>query len=274
MLPRLSVIVLQYNKPDLTRECLWSFFDLCGTGHEVVLVDNASTDPLAAGVADAFPPVRMIRRARNDGFGAGNNEGARNAHGDILLLLNNDTVTAMDFVTPVLEFFAAHPAAGIAGPRILNPDGSLQLSCGQLPSFGREFADKLVAHGMERSWGPARAWARRTHASAHRTGWVTGAALFIRADLFRKMGGFDPAYFMFFEDKDLCLRAAEAGMETWYLPEAAVVHHRGSSGNEFTERQYRASQLHYYRRHRPTWEQWMVERYHRLRGWDAIEVDR
>ncbi len=269
MTPRLSVIVLQYNKPDLTRECLWSFFDLCGMRHEVILVDNASTDPQAAAVAAEFPPVRLLRRPTNDGFGAGNNAGAQGARGDILLFLNNDTVCTMDLASPVLEFFDAHPEVGIVGPRLLNRDGSLQLSCGALPSIGREVVDKVIAHGVDRRWNPALAVARRAHASTGRRGWVTGAALFIRAELFRSLKGFDPAYFMFFEDKDLCLRAAHAGSEVWHYADASVMHLRGSSTNERTNAYYRASQRYYYQCHRPPWERWLLRQYHRQRGWET-----
>jgi len=266
MAPRLSVIVLQYNKPDLTRACLRSFLKSCGPGHEIILVDNASTAAGAGEVANEFPGIRFLLRQENGGFSAGNNDGARLASGEILLFLNNDTVATSDFVSPALEFFSSHPSAAVVGPKLLNPDGSVQLSSGRLPSIVQELCDKWFYAAVDAGNRVAVKLAGRRYRRTHRTGWVSGAAMFVSAGLFRALGGFDESFFMFFEDKDLCMRAQHAGREVWYVADASLVHLRGASANAVTGRQYRQSQLRFYEKNRHAIQQALLRTYLKRRG--------
>lgn len=261
-----SIIVLQYNHAELTRQCLASLLAHVDRRHQVILVDNNSTDPQAREMGGEFPGVTFVACQENGGFSRGNNAGAVHATGDILLFLNNDTLLQSDFVAPILRRFDESPQAGIVGPRLLNGDESFQLSAGRLPTFGREMIDKAIAAATE---GSSRAVARIVEgwfARARTVGWVTGAALAIRRDVFVRVGGFEESFFMFFEDKDLCARVQNAGFEVWYDPASELRHLRGGSANSRTAMAYRASQVIYYGRHRSRLEQRLLAAYLRLTG--------
>ncbi|GJQ20569.1 MAG: glycosyl transferase [Bacteroidia bacterium] len=256
--PLVSVILVQHNQPGLTREAIESFRAHYRGPCEIIVVDNGSThsDRLPAG-------IHFLRNDQNRGYGAANNRASEEARGDVLLFLNNDTVTTMDFVSPVLEEFVNDPRIGIVGPKILNTDGTLQLSNGPLPSLRVEISDKILYRLVGKKWGPALRYAARAR-TRRETEWVTGAALFIRKDLFRKLGGFDERFFMFFEDKDLCARARLHGYLVRFVPEVSVIHLRGGSSGErreWIEQIYRESQFLYYEKHRPKMEKVLLRMY-------------
>ncbi|MBD3163548.1 MAG: glycosyltransferase, partial [Candidatus Eisenbacteria bacterium] len=225
----LSVVILQHGGAAMTRRAVESFRAACGPEPEVVVVDNASPVPSdRAGIA-GIAGVRSLLLADNLGFGAGNNRGAAQTSGAILLFLNNDTLTKEDFVTPVLEELRRHPEVGVVGPRIDNPNGSPQLSHGRLPSIAREAVDRAVYRLVD-AGGPAGRRIADRHVRERRgAGWVTGAALFIRRELFDRVGGFDEGFFLYFEETDFCFRAREAGHRCWYVPDARIVHVGGQS---------------------------------------------
>lgn len=264
----LSVIIVQYNNVHLTIQAIRSFRSHCGTDHQIIVVDNDSSDPSARNLESELPGVVILRNSNNEGFSKGNNIGAKHAKGDILLFLNNDTITTSDFVTPVLELFSRNLNVGIAGPRLLNEDGSFQLSCGRLPSFRRELSDKMLYGLVEKKNRLALRYAEQQTLNNRNVEWITGAALFIRREVFQRLGGFDEKMFMFFEDKDLCLRALRASNDVRFVPEASLIHLRGASSVEETkssvQRFYRRSQLHYYAKHRPLFERWLLRLYLKL----------
>ncbi|MDH5220482.1 MAG: glycosyltransferase family 2 protein [Betaproteobacteria bacterium] len=261
-----SIIVLQYNHADLTRQCLASLRAHVDRRHQLILVDNHSTEPAARELGTEFPDIELVACAENGGFSRGNNAGAARATGDVLLFLNNDTLVEADLVAPLLRRFDECPRAAIVGPKLLNADGSFQLSAGRLPSFAREIVDKAIAAAIDGGNRTARRLVERGFATARSVEWVTGAALAVRRDVFDRLGGFDPSFFMFFEDKDLCARVRQAGFEVWFEPAAELRHLRGGSANPRTARIYRASQVRYYRLHRPRLEQGLLGAYLRLGG--------
>jgi len=256
--PIVSIILVQHNQSRLTREAIDSLRSHYRGPHEIIVVDNGSTDPgpLPGGIL-------LLRNEENLGFGAANNRAAQNAQGEVLLFLNNDTLTTMDFVTPALNELLRDPRVGIVGPKILNADGTLQLSNGPLPSLRVEMTDKILYRLVGKKWDPAIRYAARVRTRSE-TEWVTGAALFIRSDVFRELGGFDERFFMFFEDKDLCARARLRGYVVRFVPGAEVIHLRGGSSGErrdWIERIYRESQFRYYEKHRPAVERILLRMY-------------
>lgn len=258
--------MLQYNNAELTRQCLSSLLAHTDQRHEVILVDNHSTDPEARQLGSSFPGIASIACDVNGGFSRGNNAGAMRATSDILLFLNNDTLIQSDFVTPLLRRFDRSPRAGIVGPRLLNVDGSFQLSAGRLPSFAQEMLDKAIAAAVNSGSRIASRALERRFVRATPVEWVTGAALAIRRDVFDLVGGFDESFFMYFEDKDLCARVRSAGFEVWFDPASELQHLRGGSANPRTALIYRTSQVRFYRRHRPRLEQHLLAAYLRLTG--------
>jgi N-acetylglucosaminyl-diphospho-decaprenol L-rhamnosyltransferase len=268
-MPALTTIIVNYNTRPELLDCLASIdrYPLHGD-HEVIVVDNASTDGSVAAIHERFPAVTVIEAGRNLGFGGANNVGIRAATGEMCLLLNSDTRVkpdALDRLTSALR----HDAGLVAvGPRIVDGDGRPELSFGRMISPWTEFTRKLSLRLYERGWGPAVRWADRLTRRPCEPDWVTGACLLAwRHDLLA-VGMFDERYFLYTEDVDLCAALRGLGRRIGFRPEAEIVHLRGRSGcqrPEATERAYRQSQIRFYRKHHPRWAR-LLEAYLRLRG--------
>ncbi|MFH1567348.1 MAG: glycosyltransferase family 2 protein [Gemmatimonadota bacterium] len=224
--PRLSICILSWNTRDLLRDCLQSVgADPEGGGWEVIVVDNGSVDGSPEMVREAFPRVRLIVNPCNLGFSGGNNAGLAQAGGDYLLLLNSDTRVAPGTLPRLVDYLEAHPGTGVVGPRLVNPDGSLQLSCGRPPGLGAEIVHKLLLHRVF----PFFRFGRWNHAATRSVGWVTGACLMARRAAVDQVGLLDDGIYMCFEDLDWCLRFRQAGWDVVYHPVGSVVHLEGQS---------------------------------------------
>ncbi len=264
-----SVIIVQHNHLSLTRAAIRSFREHHNKGYEIIVVDNASTQEDPRKLAEEFPDIQLLCNERNDGFSRANNRGAEVANGDLLFFLNNDTITQSNILMAVEEVFQRREEIGVIGPALRYPDGRFQLSAGRLPTFAGEMVDKVVYGLLDRriQWVEKRAAA--SYSSRRDVGWVTGAALFIRRDMFLQVGGFDEEFFMYFEDKDLCARVLNAGKKVCYFPGVSLVHLKAgsSSGSQAqTAREYRKSQLRYYKKHRTWIEIWALGIYLRMAG--------
>jgi N-acetylglucosaminyl-diphospho-decaprenol L-rhamnosyltransferase len=221
--PALSVIIVTWNAGDVLGACLDSLArqEIAG-GFETIVVDSGSTDGTAALLA-ARDDVITIAKAENVGFSVGNNEAARRARGRVLFFLNSDTELLDRDVLARLAEVASRPGVGLVGPRLENPDGSLQPSAAGQLGLGRAL---LVSSGLHRLL-PDRALARAApeHWSHSRTadvGWLMGAALAVRADLFAELGGFWPL--LYAEDTDLAYRARRRGLRVVHEPSVRVMH--------------------------------------------------
>ncbi len=261
---KLSVILLQYGGSAMTLSAIETFRTHCHLEHELLLVDNGSRNHADRDAASRIGNLRFLALEENVGFGAANNRAAAEASGEILLFLNNDTVTEDDFVSAVLGEFD-DPSVGIVGPCIVSGDGSPQLSCGPLPSITQEAIDRFFYRQVDRGTVAGKRYAERRSARRAPVGWVSGAAIFVRADLFRALHGFDESIFLYFEDKDLCARAWRAGSQVIFQPAGSVVHLRGGSSETKSREEiraiYRASQRIYYAKHRSRLEQWLLRLY-------------
>lgn len=266
----ISVIMIQHNNSSLTRDAIESFLKYHKNNFEIILVDNNSTEPEAIKFTKEFPDLTVIRSEKNLGFGAANNLAAQKSLGDILLFINNDVIITTEFLKKIEEEFYKNPTIGIIGPKLLNKDKSLQLSCGKLPSISMEFFDKILYSAVDKKNRLALNFINRKYLRKKQKGWVTGAALFIRKKLFLELSGFDESFFMYFEDKDLCARAAAKGMKVLYFPESSLIHLRGGSFNgsnqKFLVQKYRESQLYYYQKHKSKLEQIILMKYLKLFG--------
>ncbi len=226
--PRLSIITVNYQKPHFIRHLLKGIEEIrLGVDFEYFLVDNASGDGSADMVAQQFPWATLIRSEKNIGFGGGNNLALRVASGDYIFLCNPDLTLFAGELEKWMEWMDEHPLVGVSTPRVLNPDGSDQVSCYRFP--------QLLTPLLRRSALGRLPWARRhlhayTMAEMDRekeqdVDWGFGAALLIRRDVLEKIGHFDERFFMYFEDADLCRRAWEAGSRVCYTPVAKVMHY-------------------------------------------------
>lgn len=224
-----SVIVVSWNTRELLAQCLASVRAEAETvSLEAIVVDNHSEDGSPAMVRERFPEVRLLENEDNLGFVGGNNRALPLAEGRYLLLLNSDATLVPGATAALVHFMDAHPEAGIVGPRISNPDGSLQSSYMDFPTLWREFQLLTKLHVvLGRPYAPSHG--PDESREIHEADWVSGAGLMIRREAANQVGGLDPDYFMFSEEVDWCWRVRQAGWRNYYLPEAEVRHWGGQS---------------------------------------------
>jgi N-acetylglucosaminyl-diphospho-decaprenol L-rhamnosyltransferase len=217
-------------------------------------VDNASRDGSAELVRVRFPEARLLANAENVGFGRANNRAIALARGRYVLLLNPDTEPAPDAIRALVRFADANPTAGIVGGRLENEDGTHQHSAFRFPDWKQAlfgFFDNLVPLDSRINGRfPARRY-ERPFVAEH----LLGACLLIRREALATVGAFDPDYFMYFEETDLCARMRKAGWRNLYTPDARVRHVGASSTSapEVREKmsvEFHRSQARWYRTHR------------------------
>jgi N-acetylglucosaminyl-diphospho-decaprenol L-rhamnosyltransferase len=224
---KFSVLIVNYASWPLTLRCIESLDATGYGGFETIVVDNDSAAPprLPAG-------VRLIRNEENVGFARAHNRGIAASTGDIVILINPDTVVEKNFFVDLEEFFAETPKVGIVGPRILEADGELQLSARREISalsglLGRTslLTRMFPKSSLVKSQFPA--VTEGSHPSA--VDWVSGACMAIRKETLRGIGPLDERFFMYFEDADLCRRARASGWLVYYVPQVEIVHQTGAS---------------------------------------------
>ncbi|MGQ9457777.1 MAG: glycosyltransferase, partial [Anaerolineae bacterium] len=230
--PDVSVIVVNWNTRDLLRECLASAVAQADdVALELLVVDNASTDGSAQMVRQEFPQARLWENAENRGFAAANNQAIAQAQGRYLFLLNSDASLRPGALRALVEFLDAHPEAAVAGPSVLNPDGTVQPSCFRFPTAWDVFCEMAFLSSLfprsplfnRRGMGGVD---RRT---VREVDWVLGAAMAVRREWAERVGGLDEGYFIYAEELDWCRRIREAGGRAFFFPGAEVVHHGGVS---------------------------------------------
>jgi len=195
------------------------------------VVDNCSRDGTGDMVANDFPETVLIRNDRNRGFAAASNQAIRSGRGRYLLLLNPDTLVREGALEEMVGFLDRRPTAGGAGPRLLNPDGSLQPSVRAFPTMAAAF-QRFTILGSLGLFRRARSDYLQTDFDYDRPAVVDqpmGAALFLRREALAEVGILDEGFFLYFEEVDLCRRLTRSGRSLWYNPEATIVHRGGAS---------------------------------------------
>jgi hypothetical protein len=247
-----AVTVVNYNTCDHLRACLATVD--AESPVEVVILDNASTDGSAEMVRASYPHFKLVVNEKNPGYGAAANQAIGNCTSEYVLLLNSDTLLKPGAVQSLRAYLDGHPQAAIVGPRILNPDGSLQVSCFHFPSPLFAFLRSNTLGTLIRYIPFLRdrylpAW---SHNRPRRVPWVLGAALAIRRKAFEEVGGFDESFFMYSEEVDLSYRLNAAGWQVHFAPVADIVHVGGASTDrlktEMEIQRYSSTTL-FYRRH-------------------------
>jgi len=248
----ISVLIVNHDGRRHLHHCLERLAEAPSSHGEVIVADNASTDGSVEMVREEFPGVRLLELGENLGFGAANNRAAELARGDRLLLLNSDAWLEGDALERLSAALDADPHAGAAAPELRYPDGRRQFAW--VPETGvlGEALQKVRNRFEGRGWAhrPPPRWLPVLGRF-----WLTAACLLVRRQAFEEVGGFDEGYFLYFEDVDLGRRLRLAGWRLLPVP-GAVAHHvkGGSQRAGRAELEYRRSQLRYYRRHRPGWE--------------------
>jgi len=251
----LSVTICSWNTIDDLRACLASLRAVKDEADfEVVVVDNASEDGSPDMVAAEFPEFRLLRQTKNLGFTGGHNLAIAERRGHDVALLNSDTVVHQGAIRTLTTYFKEHPEAGIIGPKLLNPDGSLQFSCRRFPNpvaaafrntvLGRIFPNnRYVREYLMQDW---------PHDLPREVDWLSGAALFARGEVVDKVGVLDDTLFMFCEDVDWCKRTWQAGWKVVYVPQAVITHAIGRSTDRVANKmivRFHRSMFRYYLKH-------------------------
>lgn len=230
----LSVVIVNYNTRDLLRDCLHSVFNSkVDFEYAVIVVDNCSPDDSVKMVQREFPQVQLIASDVNGGYAYGNNLGLRQAKGQHLLLLNADTVLPPTALQDMMDFMEEHPDAGVAGPKLLLADGSLDLAC------RRSFPTLDVA--FYRLLGLSKRYPESPRYNRYNLGYldpdqmaevdsVVGAFMWIRRQALDQAGLLDERFFMYAEDLDLCYRIkVDHGWKVYYNPAVVVTHYKSQS---------------------------------------------
>jgi len=231
--PIISIVIVNYKVPEHLIVTLRSIreAELCDKT-EIIIVDNASQDASEELITEEFPTVTWVQLKNNIGFGKACNVGVRSAQSDYILLLNPDTVIAGNTLTAAYQFMESHPEVGLMGPKILNPDGSLQASC------KRGFPTPAVTFyhfcGLSKLFPKSKRFGRYNLSfidadTSSEVDAISGSFMFLRKELYTRVGGFDERFFLYGEDLDLCHRIRETGHKIWYHPETQIIHRKGKS---------------------------------------------
>jgi len=230
--PDVSTVIVNTNTRDWLEGCLNSLEAADNyESLQVIVVENASTDGSRELLAERFPWAQAIHQEKTIGFGPANNVGAREAKSDILLFLNQDTVVEPDSLRLFLEALDDHPNWGAAGGIIFDGDDERECSTGSYPTMASLVLNRLLITipFLRPLFGLSAFQHWKGYDRIRHVGWVTGAYLWIRRDLFETIGGFDEAIFLYCEDVDLCYRVTERGYDCLYLPAGPIVHHRNKA---------------------------------------------
>lgn len=221
--------------------------------YEWIVADNYSDVDLSGELPDA----RYLRMPGNLGFASASNRAAESARAANLFFINPDCEFNQNSIPPLLD---ALKVSAVAGPRVISPDGSIQLSFGPFLSVAREAMQKMLFR-FERS-NAVQKWILRK--GAFQPDYVSGCAFMIRTDVFRDLGGFDENFFLYNEDVDLCRRVRERSYTVAYVPAAQIVHKRNQSVKLIPDRvrsEYRKSQIYYYRKHHGALQNFLLKLY-------------
>lgn len=260
--PDMSVIIISYNTCALTLRAVEAVFEQKGPMVEVIVVDNASSDGSASALAQNWPQVKLIALQRNLGFARACNLGAGFARGRFLCFLNSDAYPTPGALAAILDFAQRWPNARVWGGRALHPDGNLNpRSCACRPTLWSVIsrAAGLSALCPDSAFFNPEAMPGWYRNDERHVDVVIGHFLLIEHTEWMRLGGFDPAYFMYGEDIDLCLRAARLGAKPAITPNAEVVHDEGSSQSQAPRSaQILAARIRYTGRHLPKNQQWIA----------------
>ena len=229
---KLSIIILCWNDREVIAECLRSILaNTHSTDFEVIVSDNGSTDGSVEFIRSSYPTVHLIENGRNLRFAKANNVGIRASRGEYVLILNPDTIVHEGSLDKMISFADQHPEAGAFGCRVLNSDGSYQVSARPFASLRAELIAALYLRGLGRlhKWLTSDSYPGWNGTTERQVDWVSGCFILVRAGLLKAIGGFDEQFFYYYEDMDLCRRTWQAGSKILYAPSPTITHLGGQS---------------------------------------------
>ncbi len=243
----LSIIIVSWNAKTYLLECLRALKgEVDSSRAEIIIVDNASTDDSVEAVREEFSHVKLVANTTNLGFAKANNIGIRQSAGKYVCLINSDVKVLQGCLAAMLAYLDQHPNVGLLGPKVFNPDFTLQRSCWKFPTLG---------NSLGRALGLDTIFPHLTFFPHDTTGAVevlSGCFLMARREALDQVGLLDENFFMYAEDVDWCKRFRDAGWQAAYLPTATIIHFGGGSSSQapvkFYIEQQRAN-LQYWKKH-------------------------
>lgn len=229
----LSIIIVNYNVKEFLQNLIQSIYAAVSKlSYEIIIIDNASNDGSEEFIKEKFPEVTIISNKENLGFSKANNIGLKIAKGKYLLLINPDTLVREDTFSKMIEFFEKNPEAGMAGCKILNPDGTLQLACRR--SFPGPWTSFTKVTGLANLFPNSKLFARYnlTYLDENQTyevDAISGSFMMITRETYELVGGLDETFFMYGEDLDWCYRVQKAGKKVFYVHSTQIIHYKGES---------------------------------------------
>jgi GT2 family glycosyltransferase len=265
----LSIVIVSYNAREHLENCLSSLAAVPPSiPHDITVVDNASSDDSVTVTRQRWPAVQVIAQSENTGFARANNAGIRATRGELILLLNSDTVVAAGAIDRLCERLQVVSAAAIAGPRLVDARGRAELSFGPMISPLGELRQKTTMALYAREVAPVVGWVERATTREHFVDWVSGACLLVHRRDAEAVGLLDERFFLYTEDVDFCASIRARGRQVLFTPVAEIMHLRGRSRASVPDRMnaaYRRSQIAFYEKHHPRWVP-VLRAYLRLKG--------
>lgn len=251
----ISIIIVSWNQKELLSQCLHSLSDgkICYQ-KEIIVVDNASTDGALEMVEQQYPSVKVLRNDRNLGFAKANNIGIEESTGRYVCLINSDVIVLEDCIDRMCTYMDDHPTIGVLGPKVVNPDGTLQATCRKFPTLWSSFCRSLALDSL---FPKSRFFGRQfmtfwSHDKVRTVDYLSGCFLMVRRDSLNQVGLLDENFFFYAEDKDWCKRFWDAGWQVTYYPHVKAIHHRYASTSldpiRFYIMEYKAN-IEYYKKH-------------------------
>ncbi len=246
-IPKVSIIIVNYNVKDFLSQCLNSIYNSqTDFNFEVIVVDNNSSDSSVELIKRHYPQVTLIALDRNFGFGTANNKGFEVALGKYILILNPDTILQENTLQVMYEYMESNSDVGIAGCKVLNSDGTLQLACRR--GFPTPWVAFTKLFGLQKLFPKSKFFGKYnlTYLDPNDFAYVdaiSGSFMFARRQVYEQLGGFDSNFFMYGEDLDFCYRAKLNGWKIAYVPTTSIVHYKGQS----TKRSIVDNTFHFFR---------------------------
>ena len=252
----LSCIIVNYKNSEPLKDCLASLYQTVqGIDFETIIVDNSEIDLGLQPLRELYPKAQFVSNSSNVGFAKANNQAAKIAQGEVLIFLNPDTILSEQAIYSMYKYYCSHTETGVLGPKVVNPEGSLQYSCRRYPTlwtglFNRySILSRLFPENRFTSQYLMRDF---DHNEIRQVDWLSGCCLMISKNTFENSHGFDENYFLFNEDVDLCRTIKQAGKEVIYFPEATIIHQVSTSNSKTTARviiQRHLGMMHYFKKY-------------------------
>jgi len=247
--PTITISIVSYNSLNFLRECLDSILkDPPALEYEIIVVDNASCDGTVEFVRKNYPEITLISNSRNIGFAAANNRAIEKSNSKYILLMNSDCRVYKKSLDNLVEFMEKNPGVGITGPKIVNSDGTIQLSCRRFPSLLNAAAHTILADIFPHNpFSKKYKLADICRDNTFKVDWVSGSCMIIRKKSLEDTGVLDEKYFMYVEDLDICYRMWQKNWEVYYYPKALIMHHvAGSSSGKKIKSSFRMQKSVFY----------------------------